>query len=1181
MSNLATIVNNILADSGIDDINVVVTTGSYTNPSWIVSLPWTKITGTPTTLSGYGITDAYTQTQVNNLLAAKQNTLSLTTTGTSGAATLIGATLNIPVYQSVLTNPVTGTGSAGQVAYWSSGSAITGENNFIWDATNNRLAIGVVTPAASIHIEGSGSSYTNPEDSNVPGIYIYNTNSSSTNANTFLSLVTSGPSGGDPILSWDIDGVIGWSAGIDNSDSDKFKISHQWNSLDADTKFTIDGFGNIGVGTTTPNGGASERTIVLANNIATYYLTNTANTLRGIFALSNATSEVFIGTQTNHSFHLRTNDIARLWLTNGGNLGLGTTFVLGSYLSSATQSGVFQIATSVAKAATASDNILAFFGSNDATNPLGLFIGMQTGATVGARMVRLQGTEIGASANHILIQPDGGYVGIGNYFTSVNFYQPTTLLNLSNGNSSYTTPGNNNLPCIYLRNTNSASTDAHSILTLRTNNSTGGNPFISFDIEDVTGWAMGIDNADGDSFKLNHGWSSLTSNTALRFSITTLIATFSSLAGTGTRMVVANASGALSTQAITTGTVTSVGLSSATSGVTIGATPVTSSGTITLAIATASGSQQGLLSSTDWTTFNNKAPSVAGGYLPLSGGTLTGPLTGTRLTINSDDSGVIVDVAGRNGLMKYYLYTTGLVGANTGTDNSISTWLGRFSGTINAPTAIFQDLVVDNGGRIGIGTIIPATKLTLAGGDMNIDNSSSGNSYTLFFGNEVTRNSGKCIFMETFYLKIQGHRNEGIVFQGTDGSGNIQNFASFYGSANAISSTAVFYPSGGRLALGTTSVLGNGTSERTIHLAAAVNQYATFYITNSANTLRGLFAVGDPNSSVFVGSQTNHDFGIVTNDTTRLTVTSNGRLGIGTTFTIGGYLDSASQTGVIQQATNIAKASTARDVNIGFYGSNDASNPLGLVIKMRTGASTAARQMVFQGTEIGLSPNHILMQPDGANIGIGGYFNQSISNYPTTLLYVSNNNSSYTSPENNNLPCIYVSNKNSSSSTAHSILALRTLGASGGDPFISMDIEGIIGWSMGCDNSDGDKFKIANAWSALDSSTRFSMETGGNATFTGTLTANSFFESSDLRLKTLVDKEINYNAIASIEARYYKKGDIEELGYFAQDFEDILSSAISKNDKGYLNLSYNQVHTAKIAALEAKVKELESQLKNK
>jgi len=65
------------------------------------------------------------------------------------------------------------------------------------------------------------------------------------------------------------------------------------------------------------------------------------------------------------------------------------------------------------------------------------------------------------------------------------------------------------------------------------------------------------------------------------------------------------------------GTVTSVGLSSATSGVTIGSSPVTTSGTITLAIATASGSQNGLLSSTDWTTFNGKQNA------------LTNPVTGT------------------------------------------------------------------------------------------------------------------------------------------------------------------------------------------------------------------------------------------------------------------------------------------------------------------------------------------------------------------------------------------------------------------------------------------------------------------------------------------------------------------------------------------------------------------------
>jgi hypothetical protein len=54
--------------------------------------------------------------------------------------------------QNALTNPVTGTGTAGQVAYWSSGSAITGEANLFWDATNDRLGIGTATPAVKLNI---------------------------------------------------------------------------------------------------------------------------------------------------------------------------------------------------------------------------------------------------------------------------------------------------------------------------------------------------------------------------------------------------------------------------------------------------------------------------------------------------------------------------------------------------------------------------------------------------------------------------------------------------------------------------------------------------------------------------------------------------------------------------------------------------------------------------------------------------------------------------------------------------------------------------------------------------------------------------------------------------------------------------------------------------------------------
>jgi hypothetical protein len=95
----------------------------------------------------------------------------------------------------------------------------------------------------------------------------------------------------------------------------------------------------------------------------------------------------------------------------------------------------------------------------------------------------------------------------------------------------------------------------------------------------------------------------------------------------------------------------------------------------------------------------------------------------------------------------------------------------------------------------------------------------------------------------------------------------------------------------------------------------------------------------------------------------------------------------------------------------------------------------------------------------------------------------------------------------------------------------------------------------------------------------GGVTATAFFESSDKRLKSnILDLDVN---VSSIIAKTYLKNGVAEIGYLAQDIESILPSAISKREDGYLDLSYRQVHTAKIAALEKEVKELKEQLKNK
>jgi hypothetical protein len=81
---------------------------------------------------------------------------------------------------STLTNPVTGTGTAGQVAYWSSGSAITGESNLFWDATNDRLGIGRNNPSQRLDILGSGTVYANIENSSASIAAVITKNTSKT-----------------------------------------------------------------------------------------------------------------------------------------------------------------------------------------------------------------------------------------------------------------------------------------------------------------------------------------------------------------------------------------------------------------------------------------------------------------------------------------------------------------------------------------------------------------------------------------------------------------------------------------------------------------------------------------------------------------------------------------------------------------------------------------------------------------------------------------------------------------------------------------------------------------------------------------------------------------------------------------------------------------------------------------
>ena len=110
-------------------------------------------------------------------------TLSLTTTGTSGASTLAGSVLNIPIYQGALTLTTTGTsgaatlsgttlnipqysggggtpaGSAGQVQFNSTpAGSFAASANLAWDNSNVRLNVGAPSaPTGRLNVKGGGT----------------------------------------------------------------------------------------------------------------------------------------------------------------------------------------------------------------------------------------------------------------------------------------------------------------------------------------------------------------------------------------------------------------------------------------------------------------------------------------------------------------------------------------------------------------------------------------------------------------------------------------------------------------------------------------------------------------------------------------------------------------------------------------------------------------------------------------------------------------------------------------------------------------------------------------------------------------------------------------------------------------------------------------------------------------
>jgi hypothetical protein len=258
-------------------------------------------------------TDGYLSSTDWNTFNSKQNAITLTTTGTSGPATLIGSTLNIPQYQDVITNPVTGTGAANYVARWTSSSNIS--TGVLYDNGTN---VGINTTAPGKTLDVFGDVRFQSANSRLDFTVAYNglgdlpagiLLSTWATANNNLAIIPSAQgTAGSKVVLGAYNGSV-WRSMVEFANT-----SGEPNLL------LVKSAGNVGIGTSSP---VSVGTGITTLDIQGSAAGGIAIGPSGIKNYIYGASTLYIEANTTASFY--TNGAERMRITAGGNLLVGTT----------------------------------------------------------------------------------------------------------------------------------------------------------------------------------------------------------------------------------------------------------------------------------------------------------------------------------------------------------------------------------------------------------------------------------------------------------------------------------------------------------------------------------------------------------------------------------------------------------------------------------------------------------------------------------------------------------------------------------------------------------------------------------------------------------------------------------------------------------------------------------------
>ena len=163
---------------------------------------------------------------------------------------------------------------------------------------------------------------------------MYNTTNSS-GQDSILTLRVKGSSAGDPFLSFDSENEAGWAFGMDNSDSNKMKLSTSWSSVSTNTKLTIDTSGKVGIGTTSPGYMLDVNGDINMSTGSSFRINGVAQTFGGSgsgftgdiadYITHTGDTDTKFGFPSVDKFIVNTAGSERLTILNNGNIGINQT----------------------------------------------------------------------------------------------------------------------------------------------------------------------------------------------------------------------------------------------------------------------------------------------------------------------------------------------------------------------------------------------------------------------------------------------------------------------------------------------------------------------------------------------------------------------------------------------------------------------------------------------------------------------------------------------------------------------------------------------------------------------------------------------------------------------------------------------------------------------------------------